>query len=334
MLVSICIPSYNRPQELSRLLDSIDYADPKALEIVICEDKSPKRAEVRDMVNNFISQSPYSVKYIENVSNYGYDRNLRECISHAEGEWIIFMGDDDIFLPGVLEGYFDFLSSVNAGYVLRAYRTTRSNGKVEDYKYYQDTRYFDPSPSTYVELFRKSVFISGFTFRSEYAQGLLTDRFDGGLLFQLYIQAEICMKYPAAYYGTPITHVYEGGVPWFGSSEAEKDFHTPGKITVENSVNFIKSFFVITEYMDEKYGIASTDDVKKDMSKYSYPILAQHINKSRKEFREYHQQLKELGINKTFHYSVYYFGLRVFGKSFCNRLIQLIKKVLGRTPRL
>ena len=46
-LFSICIPSYNRPAEIRRLLDSIDTMYVDGIEIVICEDKAPKRLEVR-----------------------------------------------------------------------------------------------------------------------------------------------------------------------------------------------------------------------------------------------------------------------------------------------
>lgn len=39
-LFSICIPSYNRPAEIRRLLNSIDTTHVDEVEIVICEDKS------------------------------------------------------------------------------------------------------------------------------------------------------------------------------------------------------------------------------------------------------------------------------------------------------
>lgn len=49
---SICIPSYNRPAEIRRLLDSIDTTHFDEVEIVICEDKAPKREEVRAQVQD------------------------------------------------------------------------------------------------------------------------------------------------------------------------------------------------------------------------------------------------------------------------------------------
>ena len=70
-LFSICIPSYNRPVEIRRLLDSIDTIHVNEIEIVICEDKAPKREEVRKQVFDFKSKTQYEVNYIENQVNCG-----------------------------------------------------------------------------------------------------------------------------------------------------------------------------------------------------------------------------------------------------------------------
>ena len=79
-LFSICIPSYNRPAEIRRLLNSIDTTHVDEVEIVICEDKSPKREEIRKQVLDFKSKTQYEVNYIENEENCGYDKNLRNLI--------------------------------------------------------------------------------------------------------------------------------------------------------------------------------------------------------------------------------------------------------------
>lgn len=209
--LSICIPSYNRPEELGRLLRSIDIDKNKKIEILICEDMAPKRELVAKEVKQFMEESPYEVVYHENDKNYGYDANLRQCIMHARGEWITFMGDDDAFISGRLNGFYDFLEQQDeVSYVLRSYQSVHADGSVELFKYYEDTRYFPAGYETYVELFRKSVFISGFTFRKEIAVKTLTDRFDSTLLYQLYVLAEICMNKPAAYYGIPITQQFDG----------------------------------------------------------------------------------------------------------------------------
>lgn len=334
-LLSICIPSYNRPQELIRLLESVDIKDAEKIEIVICEDYAPKREEVRAAVEQFSKASEYQIHYVENEVNMGYDKNLKECIKKAHGTWIMYMGDDDVFVPEIMNEYLKFLEEhEELGYILRSSQALHEDGSIENFKYYEDTKFFEPGFDAYVQLFRKSVFISGFAFKREYALKDLTDRFDGSLLYQLYILAEICMEHPSAYYGNPITRSIDGGIPYFGSSETEKDLYTPGTITVDNSVNFIKKFYVITEFMDEKYHINSTDYVKRDMSKYSYPILSIQRKKGIKEFKQYHKQLKQIGIAITPYYYIYYWALLIFNEKFCDKIIRGLKKALGRTPKL
>lgn len=333
--VSICIPSYNRPIELKRLLKSIDCEQSEIIEIVICEDRSPKRPEIKETVEEYMKNSPYQVSYYENEINLGYDNNIRELINKAQGEYIVFMGDDDLFIPGVLDGYLDFLNEHHeVGYVLRSYRAINKDGLIEYFKYYSSDMFFEKGENTYLELFRKSVFISGFTCKREWASEYLVDDFDGTLLYQLYILAELCMHHPAAYYSVPITQSIEGGTPYFGTSEKEKDLYTPGTITVQNSLNFMQGFFIISGYMDKKYNLDSTKKIKTDISKYSYPILSIQRNKGVSEFKYYCRELRKLDIDCTIFFNIYYIGLLIMGTKRCDNIIKFIKKVLGKTPKL
>lgn len=279
MFLSICIPNYNRPQELLRLLKTIDSSHKDQIEIVICEDKSPRMLEVRKVVSTFKEKSPYSINYKENNINLGYDKNIKECAKNARGEWIVYMGNDDEFVQGSLDKLIDFLSSnSNLGYVLKSHYYIHKNGKKERFRYYNDNKFFEPGLDSYVQMFRKSVFISGFTIKNNLIKPLLKDDFDGTLLFQLYLLAEICLKNKSAYFDTPLTQQYDDGVPEFGNAESEKGVYTPGSRTINGSLNFLKGYSKITKYIDNKYAINSTDLIKKDMSKYFYPSLAMQRN--------------------------------------------------------
>lgn len=333
-ILSICIPSYNRPIELDRLLRSIDYTGDD-IEIVICEDCSPKRQEICHVVEAFSKDTCYKILYHENIQNCGYDKNLRECIIHASGKWVMYMGDDDMFVPQMLDPYILFLKNhPELGYVLRSYQSIHSNGSIEKFKYFPDTCFFGPGLDTCAILFRKSLFISGFCFQREYGMRDLTDALDGSLLYQLYILSEVCMKYPSAYFGEPITQSIDGGIPYFGSSETEKGIYTPGSITVENSVAFMKKYFVVTRYLDQKHHMNLTERVRKDLAKYSYPILSIQREKGRKVFWKYHKELCKIGINDSVYYYIYLFALYVCGKNVCDNGIRAIKKCIGRTPQL
>lgn len=336
--LSICIPSYNRPDTLVRLLDSIDckkHID--VVEVIISEDCAPKQEQVRMNVGAYIETSPLMIHYFENEENLGYDRNLRQCVRRASGDWIVYMGDDDQFVSNELDSYIDYLESIgeDAGYVLRSYQVLHANHHVEYMRYYKGNQIFDAGEQTYKELFRKSVFISGFTIRRKWVKDLDTEMFNGTLLYQLYLQAEVCMNHKAVYYDRPITmQVDEESVPYFGSSKAEQHLYTAGTVTLNNSIQFMQQFLKITRYMDEKYDIHSTEYYRKDISKYSYPVLAIQRKRGRKEFREYHRQLKGIGLDQTIYYYIYYCGLFIFGEKFCDAIIRGIKRLCKGTPRL
>lgn len=334
-LISVCIPSYNRPLELGMLLRSIDCNPKWGVQIVICEDNSPKRLEIRKEVELYQKESNYDVKYIENIYNLGYDGNIRELIKKSDGDYIVYMGDDDQFITGKLNKLCEFIKENNQlGYILRSYRNNYKNGEIEYYRYYIGNTFFEAGEKAYIDLFRKSVFISGFTFKRELAIPTLTDIFDGTLLYQLYVQAEICLNYPSAYFDEPITQANEGGQFYFGNSVSEKKLYTPNKHTVTGETNFISSFFKITEFIDRKYNINSTIKIKNDMSKYSFPMLALVSENGKSDLKEYYRQLKKLGFGCTKFFKFYYYSLIILGPIICRKLIRIIKKVIGRTPQL
>ncbi|MBU1674124.1 glycosyltransferase [Patescibacteria group bacterium] len=334
-LISICIPSYNRPEELYRLLNSIDSKNKEKIEIIICEDKSPKRDEINSAVKKFITQTNFKVKYFENEINLGYDKNLKELISKSSGDFIVFMGDDDTFIPNALDKLMHFLESNHSlSYILKSHQHIFKDGRIEKFRYFNGNKFFKSGENTYIELFRKSVFISGFTINRNYIQNLIVNDFDGTLLFQLYLLAEVLMNYECAYFDVPLTQSLEEGVPFFGNSESEKELYTPGTITIENSLNFLKGFFKITIFIDTKYNLNATYKIKRDMSKYFYPSLAIQREKGIKEFFRYVKELNKIGFNITLYYYIYVVALVLFGKKNCDSVIVFLKKLLGKTPKL
>lgn len=335
ILISICIPSYNRPTEIRRLLDSIDTTHTDEVEIVICEDKAPKREEVRQQVTDFKSTTKYAVNYIENEVNCGYDKNLRNLIRAAKGHFVMFMGDDDLFVPGAFDVFFDFAKEhSDCGYILRSYRNNYADGSHQDFQYFNGDKVFEPSDESYMTMFDKSVFVSGFTIRRDYSLEFETDRFDASLLYQLYLLAEVCRIHPSAYCHTILTQAIEGGIPYFGSSEAEKGTYTPGTVTVENSINFMRWYTVIIDYMAEKYHTDTNLKVKHNMSKYSYGFLKEQRNKGMKTFTRYCKDLKKLGFATSIYFYVYYVGLAFFGVRGCDKIIAFVKRIVGHRPKL
>ena len=69
-------------------------------------------------------------------------------------------------------------------------------------------------------------------------------------------------------------------------------------------------------------------------SKYSYGYLIEHRDDGVKVYRQYAKEIKKLGLGNSIYFYIYYYALLIFGKNNCQKGIGLIKKVVGRTPRL
>lgn len=336
--LSICIPSYNRPEQLANLLRSIDCS-PNALEILICEDRSPRRAEIRESVSALRDTLPYALRYEENRHNLGFDGNIRSIVSSARGKFILFMGDDDLFLPGALDRFIAFLhANEDKRYVLRSYVTEHEDGTVEVFRYLPETKNFPPSAESVAWLFKRSVSLCGFTIAREGLEDFATDALDGTLLYQVYLMAQTCLRHPAVYCDFPVGHAVQSfrkDKPMFGTSEAERSRFTPGTISEDNSINFSKAYFEITSYIDEVNGTHLTEAVREDLSRYSYPFLSIQRKRGIGPFLTYARRLEqELGFGITLYFHIYKWALAVFGERLCDKAIVTIKRLVGHTPQL
>ena len=339
-LISICIPTYNRPQELKRMLDSIDTSKYDDVDIVISENCSPKQQETRAVVDDFRSTHPYEVHYFENERNVGYDGNIRAIVARATGKFCVFFSDDDMAMPGALDEYIEFVRShQDCGYILRSYRNyNEDETKWQDFRYYATDRVFPAGRDTAIELFNKSVFLSGFTIRQEYAKEYVTDAIDGSLLYQMYLLLQVCRRYPSAYSRILISKAVpiSGNVHYFGTGDGEEGYKDSATMTGENTINFFKWYVKFFNFVEEEFKDGTGPELLRNDSNTCYPTLATQLrtNPSKKAFIKFCHALFEAGLQRTFYCNVYYFSLLLFGPKICDRVVATIKKILGRRPNL
>ena len=334
--VSICIPSYNRPDGLKRALESVDarkYAD--EIQIVVCEDCAPKRPEVANVVKTFQTVTQYNVKYIENEVNYGHGKNWRQCAHQAEGEYLIYMGDDDMFTPNMLDQFIEWLHNHdNLGYVLRSYQILNQDGSIEDHRYYNEDRFYEPGIEAYLAFFWKSNLMSGYTIKRELTYNFEDDSVDYTLFYQMYLMAEICLRYKSGFCTIPIAQYIGDGVSYFGVNEKEKDFYKPG-VNAATELSNINKFFVVTELVDRKNSVNSTVALKNEFAKYSsFPTMAKFRTYGLKELFYCRKTLIKMGLNKSLYFSIYFLALAFLGTSICMSIINTIKRIHGGRPEL
>jgi glycosyltransferase involved in cell wall biosynthesis len=94
-MLSICIPVYNQKNYINDLLESIGTQINKKqipkIEILICDNFSNDGTE--EIIR---SRKDFSIKLYKNKKNIGFAKNLIKCITKARGDYVTFMGGDDI----------------------------------------------------------------------------------------------------------------------------------------------------------------------------------------------------------------------------------------------
>lgn len=95
ILISICIPTYNRGNKLKNQLEFLIE------EIINCNDKveilvgdNCSNDNTFEIVKN-ISIKNNNIKYFQNGENLGIAGNIEMLFSHSNGKYIWFLGDDD-----------------------------------------------------------------------------------------------------------------------------------------------------------------------------------------------------------------------------------------------
>ena len=337
MLLSVCIPSYNRSAVLPSLLDSVLKQEFTDYEVVICEDNSPQRPEIRAIVARYCADYPGRIRYIENQANLGYDGNLRELIGQAAGTYCVFMGNDDLMCPGALAALAGAVARhPNVGVIVRSYAAFDGDPSniVQTFRYFPEERFLPAGADTIVTAYRRSVVIPGMVIHRETAHRLATAEFDGTLLYQLYLVASILMEMNAVFLPQIVVLYRNGGVPDFGNSEAERGKFVPKEQTVESSIEFMRGMLRIASAVQERRRVAIRQRIVADIANYSYPILALQRYRPVGQFVRYWRSLSKLGFGGYPLFHLYFLALLFFGAKRTEAIILLIKRRLGYTPTL
>jgi len=97
-LVSIIIPTYNRPIYLQRAIGSTLNQTYKNIEVIIIDDNSSQ--DILSIVNEFQDNR---IKYYKNSINRGSVFSRNRGLSICSGDYVNFLDDDDEILPTKIE---------------------------------------------------------------------------------------------------------------------------------------------------------------------------------------------------------------------------------------
>ena len=112
IIISICIPTYNRAHTLTHLLSSIARESKRlslesAIEVIVSDNASKDNTE--ELIS-FFSNKIKNIKYIRLEENKGFGVNITNAVHNASGRYCWLMGSDEILCEGAL------LKVINAFY--------------------------------------------------------------------------------------------------------------------------------------------------------------------------------------------------------------------------
>ena len=137
-LVSVVIPTYNRPQVLiERAIPSALAQSHSNIEVIVVGDAAAEEtvSAVRSMAGprvRFFNLS-YRSPAPEDPTRAWFNRGTRpfnEGVAAARGQWIAPLGDDDAFTPGHVERLLERARESRAEFVYGQIRMTSSDGSV------------------------------------------------------------------------------------------------------------------------------------------------------------------------------------------------------------
>lgn len=128
-MVSVIIATYRRESVLARAIESVlnqTYGD---IEIIVVDDNAD--AEWNEKVKSIVERFK-GVKYIQNPENKGSGASRNVGIENAEGEYITFLDDDDVYLPEKVEHQLDALIKSEADFSVTDLFLYNENDKLVD----------------------------------------------------------------------------------------------------------------------------------------------------------------------------------------------------------
>ncbi len=96
-LVTIAIPTYNRPALLKRALDCVYRQSYPNIEVLIADNCSPGN-EVSRAIDAYRDKLP-NLKYIKHAENIGSINNCFSLLDRANGKYFMWLADDDEISP-------------------------------------------------------------------------------------------------------------------------------------------------------------------------------------------------------------------------------------------
>lgn len=217
MILSIVILSYNRPDQLKRILENMVGVRSSDFEIVVKDDRSPRHNEIADIVRSYQDDLEFKLRLHLNEENLGYDLNLLDSFNIVDSNYVFLLSDDD-YLDGHEIG--NLISIIE-----------KNNHSVYFTPYFKDGVWrrsfnYKVEPCNFSKVIYDSILFSGIVFEVSVVRKL-----DKNLEFlSKCIYSQVYLSSLLVFFGNSVGRCPEGilylggdGENFFGKNQAAKD---------------------------------------------------------------------------------------------------------------
>jgi glycosyltransferase involved in cell wall biosynthesis len=331
--LTIGILSYNRPNELFRAINSL-LPLPKDVEVLICDDKSPKLDEILISINDLLIIE--NLHFISNENNLGYDRNLYRVIELASSEHVMLLGDDDYLEDGALQNILAFLAlkpDFHCGFV----HFRNNSHSLKDIKYsrdYSSHKYFDNNMLEKDGSFiYTAILFSGLIFSKKSIELGQMDfsRYYKSIYIQVAIFVKLSLKFGSHYINGPGVIIGGDGESGFGFNEASDniDSDLKDRSSVISNLSYHKRLYdVVRNLQDEtKINILKSFNSEYKIRSIKAFYLAREYG--RKYLWEYWKELKKVNVQNIWLFYPIYLIIFCFPTWILNYPIFIIEKIIN-----
>lgn len=157
MSIDIVVLSYNRPESLDRLLNSLMPLNSNLISVHINDDNSPQKSKLFKIYEFYKEKLKIPIFFHDRSFNVGYDSNLLSSFSVGSGKYTFLMSNDDYFDLSVCDLFHSLL-------------TTDFDIGMVSYKYLNEIYRIEPPVShnlDHAKLIYDSILFSGLVFKKD-----------------------------------------------------------------------------------------------------------------------------------------------------------------------
>lgn len=330
-ILSICITSYNRPKELERCLKSIDTKYKNDIEIIVSEDASPKREEIKSVAKEFEKNTEYSFYCNFNEINLGYDNNLAKLISLSNSKYTLFVSDDDAFNPKCLDTIIELLKEKDIPLLYTAYSSKDS--KATNRRYVGDFK-IDSGERSVRKYMYDSILFSGLIFKNDIVKKISAKKFVNLNYFQVYLFMYTIYYYGGYYKSIELIDCIEDGENGYGTTElSKKDPLLADRSSVFSNLQFNKGLIKVIKMFDKTAATNIFPYFEKEYSLRSYRGLSRARSMGRTTLKKYWEFMHNIGVKVKFPANIYYILLLILGNKVCDLLFDIPRKLIYKIRR-